>query len=498
MSEDKVPVSGGLAPGERSYIHHLKEDAWGIFVISKREFIANIKSFRSIVMVLILALIMIGAAMGFASLSTTQDVTEDMRYNVMAMDDDGLANDLVVFVFESYTFKPVVNRSIFLGIEELEITNYTGTTDANGQWVAKDLTPGFHWLNIVHPEGAISSGGGPFGGSGSVTASTYIYIAHNSTVLSYPQLGVRAWHEDIRAVGKKADVAVHVVDLNGTPVEGAPVHIGTLTNTTNAQGLTLFMNVKKDRYQVTVSDGGLNGTDMVEVSHDDTGSDPFSFALDGPDEVLGLVAAIAIGLVGPIYAIVLCFDSVFRERLTGSIDYLLCRPMGRRAVLMGKFVGILSALMVPITAVSLLGVGVITWQSGTNPTGELVIGFLIYTVFLIGIFVLLQIIFSTLAKTTGTAILSGIGVWIFFFMLFDLLLLMVGYLMGLDGSDATRFYNRASFLNPISIYSLSIGQLGNTDPILGVPDWAPPVALISLMVILLLAAMEIFTRRVTE
>ncbi len=146
----------------------------------------------------------------------------------------------------------------------------------------------------------------------------------------------------------------------------------------------------------------------------------------------------------------------------------------------------------------LLGVGVISWQSGTSPTGELVLGFLIYTVFLIGIFVLLQMIFSTLAKTTGTAILSGIGVWIFFFMLFDLILILVSYMMGLEDDAQMTFFNRASFLNPISIYSLCISQLGNTDPILGVPDWAPPVALVMLMVILLLAAMEIFTRRVTE
>jgi len=145
-----------------------------------------------------------------------------------------------------------------------------------------------------------------------------------------------------------------------------------------------------------------------------------------------------------------------------------------------------------------LGVGVIAWQSGTSPNTELVLGFLVYTVFLIGIFVLLQMIFSTLAKTTGTAILSGIGVWIFFFMLFDLILLLVAYATDLSGDEMTTFFNRASFLNPISIYSMCIGQLGNTDIILGVPDWAPPVALISLMVILLLAAMEIFTRRVTE
>jgi hypothetical protein len=277
MSEDMAPASGGLAPGERSYVHHLKEDVWGIFVISKREFIANIKSFRSIVMVFILALIMIGAAMGFASLSVTEDVTEDMRYNIMAMDDDGLANDLVVFVFESYTFKPVVDRPIYMGIERLENGTYDGTTDANGQWVAKDLTPGFHWLNIEHPEGAISSGGNPFESSVSVTASTYIYIKHNSSV-PYPHLGVRAWHEDIRDVGKKADVAVHVVDLNGTPVKGATVVMGNYTNATNAQGLTLLMNVKKGLYPVTVSDGGLDGMAVVNVTHKDTESDPFCCA----------------------------------------------------------------------------------------------------------------------------------------------------------------------------------------------------------------------------
>lgn len=482
---------------ERSYIHHMKEDAWGIFVIAKREFIANIKSFRSIIMVIILALIMVGAAMGFASLSSSEVATEDMRYNVMAMDPDGLANDLVVFVYESYTFNPVVDRPIVLGIEELEIPEYNGTTDANGQWVAKDLTPGFHRLNIEHPEGSIDDGGGPFGGSGSTHATTYIYIAHDSSV-PFPHLGVRAWQEDIRDVGKKADVAVHVVDINGTPVQGKTVNMGTLTNTTNTQGLTTFRNVKRDRYNVTVTAGDLNGSTVVDVTHQETEQDPFSFALEGPDQVLRLVAAIAIGLVGPIYAIVLCFDSVFRERLTGSIDYLLCRPMGRRAVLMGKFVGILSALMVPISAVSLMGVGVIAWQSGTSPTGELVWGFLIYTVFLIAIFVLLQMIFSTLAKTTGTAILSGIGVWIFFFMLFDLLLLLVAYAADLSGDEMSKFFNRASFLNPIAIYSLCISQLGNTDPILGVPDWAPPVAIVLLTVILLIAAMEIFTRRVTE
>jgi Cu-processing system permease protein len=446
-------------------------------------------------MVIILALIMVGAAMGFASLSSTEEAGEDMRYQVMAMDPDGLANDLVVFLYEKGTYAPIEGRGIFLGIEELEIPEYRGMTDARGHWVAKDLTPGWHWLNIEQ-EGEPEPSS-PFGPSGPDTASTYIYVAHNSNV-PFPHLGVHAWDEDLREVGEQRDMAVHVVDLNGTPVQGAVVVIGTDSNTTDAQGMTTFLKLVKGLYTVTASHGPLNGTTMVNVTARETDRDPFAFALEGPDEILRLVAAIAIGLVGPIYAIVLCFDSVFRERLTGSIDYLLCRPMGRRAVLLGKFVGILAALMVPITAVSLLGVGVVWNYAGKAPTGELVLGFVIYTIFLIAIFVLLQMIFSTLAKTTGTAILSGIGVWIFFFMLFDLILLLVSYVAGLEGEEQTKFFNRASFLNPISIYSLCIAQLGSETEIMGVPDWAPPVALIMLTVVLLLAAMEIFTRRVTE
>ncbi len=473
-------------------ISHMREDLWGIYVISKREFIANIKSFRSVVMVIILALIMVGAAMGFASLYSSDDEKTGMMYQLVPMDPDGMANDLVVFLYEMGSMEPVADVNISLRIEDMEIPEYAGETDANGQWIAKDLTPAFHWLSV---EGEESTSSGPFGQT--QEKFTYIYVPHNSTI-GYPVLGTLARNLDIRDSGNLKDVAVWVVGPDGVPVDGATVTVGEMTNTTDSNGLTTFFKVPKGLHNVTAIDGTLMGFTMVNVTHDRTETDLFAFALAGPDAVLRLVAAIAIGLVGPIYAIVLCFDSVFRERISGSIDYLLCRPMGRRAVLMGKFTGILAALMVPISFVALLGVGVVTWVSEQSPTTELVVGFLVYTVFLIAFFVLLQMIFSTVAKTTGTAILSGIGIWIFFFMLFDLLILIVLTVMNLEDEAAVIFMNRANFLNPIGIYSMAIGQLGNEDPILGVPDWAPSVALISLTIILLIAAMEIFRRRVTE
>jgi len=488
----KEEVCPATPPGTSSMMTHMKEDLWGIYVISKREFIANIKSFRSIIMVFILALILVGAAMGFASLSSSNEAEVGMMYQLVPMDPDGLANDLVVFMYVIGTMEPVPGLNISLRIEDIEIPEYSGKTDANGQWIAKDLTPAFHWLIV---EGQDTTTSGPFGQT--QESYTYIYVPHNSTV-GYPVLGTEARNLDIRDSGSEEDVSVWVVGPDGSPVNGATVTVGDLTNTTDSKGLTTFFKVPKGLHNVTAVDGTLMGFTMVNVTHEDTETDPFAFALEGPDQVLRLVSAIAIGLVGPIYAIVLCFDSVFRERISGSIDYLLCRPMGRRAVLMGKFIGILAALMVPITAVSLMGVGVVTWQSGESPTNMLVGGFIIYTVFLIGIFVLLQMIFSTVAKTTGTAILSGIGMWIFFFMLFDLILLIVSYINGLEGDAEQIFFNRASFFNPISVYGMAIGQIGSDTGIMGVPDWAPSVALISYTLILLIAAMEIFRRRVTE
>ena len=498
--EPPSPLTAGDAasppsqPLPRDGMSHMREDLWGIYVITKREFIANIKSFRSIVMVIILALIMVGAAMGFARLSSSDEEKTGIMYQLVPMDPDGQANDLVVFLYEIGSMDPVEGVNISLRIEDMEIPEYAGATDASGQWIAKDLTPAFHWLSVEGEEDQ-SSSSGPFGQT--QEKFTYIYVPHNSTI-GYPVLGTEARNLDIRDSGNMEDVAVWVVGPDGVPVDGATVTVGEMTSTTDSNGLTTFFKVPKGLGEVIAIDGALSGFSMVNVTHDRTETDLFALALAGPDAVLRLVAAIAIGLVGPIYAIVLCFDSVFRERISGSIDYLLCRPMGRRAVLMGKFTGILAALMVPISAVALMGVGVVTWVSEQSPTSELVVGFLIYTVFLIAIFVLLQMIFSTVAKTTGTAILSGIGIWIFFFMLFDLLILIVLTVMDLQDEAAVIFVNRASFLNPIGIYGMAIGQLGNDDPILGVPGWAPSGALISLTIILLIAAMEIFRRRVTE
>ena len=497
MSEDRCEVP--VPPRRDGLGDRLREDLWGILVITKREFWANIVSVRSLVMVIILALIMLGASMGFAGLSTQETQKSSIMYQVMALDSDGAVNDLVLFVHEVPSYEPLKDIPCEIQIESLAFPEYAGKTDEHGIFIARNLTPAFHLLHVLVPDE--DDGGGFTMGMGisfeEEGGFTYVFVPHNVTV-PYPSLGVNAYQADIRGDERLDGVAVHVVGPSGEPVGGATVSIEGDANITNSDGIATFRKVSKGEHLVTATADGLTGLAPINSAHQRTETDPFAIALEGPDQVLSLVSIIAIGLFGPIYAVVLSFDSIFREKLSGSIDYILSRPMGRRAVLTGKFTGILAALMVPITATSMAGVGVIAWRSGENPSGDVVVGFLVYTVFLIAIFVLLQMIFSTMAKTTTTAILSGIALWLFFFLLYDLILVLVVELSDMTGKEAATFYNRAGFANPIGIYSRAVDQLVTGSAGTGIPYWAPAVALVVLTAVLLVLTMEIFRRRVTE
>jgi ABC-type transport system involved in multi-copper enzyme maturation permease subunit len=476
----------------------LKEDIWGILVITKREFWSNLKSVRSVVMVILLAMIMLGASMGFSSLVGREETEKAFFSTLVALDPDGEANDLVVYVHKTGSYEPLPGVEVALIRENEEIPGYQGLTDYSGIFIASNLTPAFHhlWVNISEASAGFSMG--PGFSDGGDKNSRYVYVPHNASRPG-PALGIHAEVTDISGNDMLDDAVVQVLSPEGRPKEGAVVTVGEATDVTDSNGIATFERLKKGTLSVNaMAPGNLSGESDLQVTHAETEVDLFSFASQGPDEVLSLVASVAIGLFGPIYAIVLCFDAIFRERLSGSIDYLLTRPMGRRAVLLGKFIGVLLALMVPITAVSLAGVTVVSLSVDMAPTASVLVSYLFYTTLLIGIFALIQMIFSTVAKTTATAVLSGVGLWIFFFMLYNIILVVVASVSDFTNQEANDFMIRASFGNPIQLYSMAIGVSVSGELGAGLPNWSPGVAMIITFVILLLLTMEIFRKRVTE
>jgi ABC-type transport system involved in multi-copper enzyme maturation permease subunit len=482
-------------------LEHLKEDLWGIYHIAKREFWANIRSIRSVVMVLILALIMVGGAMGFTQPASSNDREEGFIYHQVAADPDGKLDDLVVYVYFTDTFAPIEGRQVTLLMESMYKPEYAALTDDMGFFVAKNLTPAFHLLDV---DIRVDGGGGGFGpGMGveftdDANKATPIFFPPNLTI--EPTLSIIAIPSDINDDDRVNDIMVQIVGPDGRPEVGATVDVDGETVTTDEYGISKFTRLSKGNHTITASaQGDLSAIAIVNVSGAATETDPFALASADPDMVLNIIASIAMGIFGPIYAIVLCFDTVFREKLTGSIDYLLSRPMGRRAVIVGKFTGIMAALMIPIAAVSLIGIAVIGLESPQSPTLSVVGGFLLYSTLLIGFFALLQIVFSTLAKTTGTAVLSGVGIWLMFSLLFNIIMIVVAVIKGMDfGSDEFNDWSiKVSLMNPIQLYGMAMGVLVGGD--LGViPNWSPAAILIIVTIAMFLLTMEIFRRKATE
>jgi ABC-type transport system involved in multi-copper enzyme maturation permease subunit len=483
-------------------LEHIKEDLWGIYVIAKREFWANLKSIRSAIMVIILALIMVGGAIGFTLPSSTSERDEGFMYHLMAADEDGQLNDLVVFAHFTDDYGPIEDRAVGLLYEDMYNPEYSGMTDERGWFVAKNLTPAFHLLEV---DIKVDDGGGVTTGMGvqirdNQDKTVPIFVAPNVTVPPN-MLSIVVSEADLDGKEVLNDLVIHVVGPGGQPVVGATVSVDEETNTSNTNGVSTFNNLKKGNHTVSASaEGNLSGLSIVSVSGKETDIDPFALASADPDAVLNIIANLAMGIFGPIYAIVLCFDAVFREKLTGSIDYLLSRPMGRRSGIVGKFVGIMAALMVPVAAVAMLGMAVISSQSTGSLSGTVVLGFLFYSTLLVSFFALLQMIFSTLAKTTGTAVLSGVGIWLIFSMLFSILVFVVALLRGMDlGSDEFNDWaTKVSMVNPIQLYGMAMGVLIGVDMGAGLPNWSPGVTLFLVTFVMFLLTMEIFKRKATE
>lgn len=486
-------------PATTGWQRHLRDDLWGALVIARRELWANLISFRSVVMVLLLALIIFLSATGFSRLfvaSNTGERGEAYLYHVLAADPDGLLNDVSVYVYYDDDLAPIMGRNVSLVVESELDPALRGVTNPQGTVVLKNLTAAFHVLNVTLST-KTTTGFGDFPSSSTDALANQIYVP--GIPRPYPALSVDALEADLDGKNRDNDVIVHVVGPSGEPLQGAEVSVSSgKSNVTDSHGVARFLDLKKGPYNVSATSGAVGGFAHVAVSAQRTDRNPFALALEGPDQVLLIVAQIGIGFMGPIYVIALCFDTISREKISGSIDYLLCRPMGRRAVLLGKFTGVLAAMMVPITLVAMAGVAIIAWTSGHAPSAGAVAGFLVYTVLLIGIFALLQMLFSTLSKTTGTAVLSGIGLWLFFFLMFGVIIAVVGQLRGMTDAAYATFSARANLFNPIGLYGSSISSaIDHTAPA-GLPIWAPGVAMLVTLIIYMVLALEVFQRRATE
>ena len=151
----------------------------------------------------------------------------------------------------------------------------------------------------------------------------------------------------------------------------------------------------------------------------------------------------------PLIALMLGFDAIVGERERGSLGLLLSMPVSRSEILVGKYAGLAAAL----TASTVAGFGLVAVVLAADLD---VAGFLQYLGFM-GSSVLLGLAFLSLAVmvsvfATSRAGASGvtIGLWLFFVLVFDLLIL--GGLVLSSGGVAGDVVPYLLLLNPADVY----------------------------------------------
>ncbi len=124
-----------------------------------------------------------------------------------------------------------------------------------------------------------------------------------------------------------------------------------------------------------------------------------------------------LGLLVPLLAIALAFDSINGEFNQRTLSKVLAQPIYRDALLLGKFLAGLGTLALVLTAIWLLIIGMGLLQLGVPPSSEetvRMLWFLLITIFYGGIWLALAMLFSIIFRQPATAALGAIAIWLFF------------------------------------------------------------------------------------
>lgn len=186
----------------------------------------------------------------------------------------------------------------------------------------------------------------------------------------------------------------------------------------------------------------------------------------GIDVTIASLVSLVIYLV-PLIALILGYDAIVGERERGSLELLLSFPLTRFELLCGKFLGLAAAL----ASSTVLGFGLVGLLLSSRIDAAALYhyaGFVLSALLLGLVFLSMAVMVSVLAADRIRASGIAIGVWFFFVLVYDLLLLGILVVSGdrfslgffpilllLNPTDAFRVLNIFSFEDVRQLYGLA-------------------------------------------
>jgi ABC-type transport system involved in multi-copper enzyme maturation permease subunit len=415
----------------------------GPYVVARQEFLVNLRSVRLLIMLIALALIVVGGAYGLGGLGRggpTLTPFKGWGHPGILPTDEHVA---VVWVSDPFG-APLADREV-----NFHALLPGGGTEDLGQ--IRTDPEGFARL----PVGNRTEVGFEIRSGTIVYPGSIFWFLLDSANFTFA-----FDFFDLDGDGLSDDLVVHVMNREGAPVAARFYVNDTFVTSGDARLGFARLKMPPGPFNFTVEVDGERQTMRLSFNSEGPGR-PFA---TGPDYVLFLIAGGFAPFVLPIFAIVITFDAISKERVQGTLDLLLSRPVSRAGALLGKLAGTFGAVAVPVTVVNVVGIGVLAAVSRKAPTWSFAYAFLGLSLLLIAFYVLLQLVLSTLAKTSGTAVLFGVLLWLAFNVLYPVVTLILSFVLFPNNFETQfRFLQLAVLGNPSQIYQQLIGFSAPTD-----------------------------------
>ncbi len=181
----------------------------------------------------------------------------------------------------------------------------------------------------------------------------------------------------------------------------------------------------------------------------------------------------------PILALTLGGGIIADEQEKGTLGIYLSSPISVGEFIIGKFSGLVMALVLSIVAgLGIAGV-ILFFKTGTEAVGTFMI-FIVNSVVLGVIFLSVSFLISILFYERTKVIALTIFLWLFFTILYDLGL--IGLLIVTKGSIGTEVFSMLLMLNPVDIYRiLNFISIGEFKVLIGLASVDLPVYIRSYM-----------------
>ena len=135
-----------------------------------------------------------------------------------------------------------------------------------------------------------------------------------------------------------------------------------------------------------------------------------------------------VSFLGPLLGISLGFDAINSEQNKGTLSRLLAQPIHRDYLINAKFIAALFVISIMFFALGFMVIGMGLYTLGVPPSAEefwRIMFFLVLSIIYVAFWLNLSILFSVRFRQPATAALSGISIWLFFTIFYQLIINMV-------------------------------------------------------------------------